>query len=171
MAVVENGSQGAVVNSGGAGGDQNHQQDQPKNDGNNNINLMVDSDGLYMKVHPFQAHLSNNHHVSSQVPQPLDDHQSMKNGGSGDVEVNDDDDDGGGGGDEAFKSEMRELEEMFSKLNPMAEEFVPLSLAKNGGLFPNSTNPGRRVYIFLLKLLSLFLDFSLSYYSVFCLFI
>nr|GMD94864.1 polyadenylate-binding protein-interacting protein 12-like isoform X1 [Ipomoea batatas] len=39
---------------------------------------------------------------------------------------------------------MRELEDMFSKLNPMAEEFVPLSLAKNGGLFPNNTNPGRR---------------------------
>nr|GLL49169.1 hypothetical protein DM860_007141 [Ipomoea trifida] len=39
---------------------------------------------------------------------------------------------------------MRELEEMFSKLNPMAEEFVPLSMSKNGGLFPNNTNPGRR---------------------------
>nr|GME00538.1 polyadenylate-binding protein-interacting protein 11 isoform X1 [Ipomoea batatas] len=141
MAVVDNGSQGAVVNGAGAGGDQNHHQDQPKNDGNNNSNLVVDSDGLYMKVHSFESHLSsNNHQFSSQVPQPLDDHQSMKNG---EVEVNDDDEDDDGG-EEAFNSEMRELEEMFSKLNPMAEEFVPLSLAKNGGLFPNNTNPGRR---------------------------
>ncbi|XP_075493217.1 polyadenylate-binding protein-interacting protein 12-like isoform X1 [Primulina tabacum] len=32
-------------------------------------------------------------------------------------------------GGEAFKREMRDLEEMLSKLNPMAEEFVPPSLA------------------------------------------
>ena len=31
---------------------------------------------------------------------------------------------GGTGGDE-FKKEMRDLEEMLSKLNPLAEEFVP----------------------------------------------
>ncbi|KAH9651337.1 hypothetical protein KPL70_026706 [Citrus sinensis] len=33
-----------------------------------------------------------------------------------------------GGGD--FKRDMRELQELYSKLNPMAEEFVPPSLAK-----------------------------------------
>ncbi|KAK4389638.1 Polyadenylate-binding protein-interacting protein 11 [Sesamum angolense] len=35
----------------------------------------------------------------------------------------------GNGGDEVFKREMRELEELFSKLNPMAREFVPPSFA------------------------------------------
>ncbi|XP_044485942.1 polyadenylate-binding protein-interacting protein 11-like isoform X3 [Mangifera indica] len=45
-----------------------------------------------------------------------------------------------GGGD--FKHDIRELQELFSKLNPMAEEFVPPSLAKtngfNGGFFTNN---------------------------------
>ncbi|KAL0324615.1 UNVERIFIED_CONTAM: Polyadenylate-binding protein-interacting protein 11 [Sesamum calycinum] len=35
----------------------------------------------------------------------------------------------GNGGDEVFKREMMELEELFSKLNPMAREFVPPSFA------------------------------------------
>ncbi|KAL6508267.1 Poly(A) RNA polymerase cid13 [Orobanche hederae] len=34
---------------------------------------------------------------------------------------------GGNDGGEGFKMEMRDLEEMLSKLNPMAEEFVPLN--------------------------------------------
>ncbi|OIT21101.1 PREDICTED: polyadenylate-binding protein-interacting protein 11-like [Nicotiana attenuata] len=37
----------------------------------------------------------------------------------------------GDDGEEGFKKEMRDLEEMFSKLNPMAEEFVPLSLTNH----------------------------------------
>lgn len=40
------------------------------------------------------------------------------------------------GGDEGFKREMRDLEEMLSKLNPMAEEFVPPSMANNNMLVP-----------------------------------
>ncbi|XP_039045371.1 polyadenylate-binding protein-interacting protein 11-like isoform X2 [Hibiscus syriacus] len=49
------------------------------------------------------------------------------------------------GGDEVgdiFKGEMRELQELFSKLNPMAEEFVPHSVANhgfNGGFFINNS--------------------------------
>ncbi|PHU14315.1 Polyadenylate-binding protein-interacting protein 11 [Capsicum chinense] len=42
----------------------------------------------------------------------------------------------GDGGDEGFKKEMRDLEEMLSKLNPQAEEFVPPSLANNNMLVP-----------------------------------
>ncbi|GLT66659.1 hypothetical protein SLA2020_390140 [Shorea laevis] len=38
-------------------------------------------------------------------------------------------------GGESFKRDMRDLEELLSKLNPMAEEFVPPSLAKNPGFF------------------------------------
>ncbi|CAN4102312.1 unnamed protein product [Withania somnifera] len=44
--------------------------------------------------------------------------------------------DGDGGHDEGFNKEMRDLEEMLSKLNPMAEEFVPPSLANNNMLVP-----------------------------------
>uniref|UniRef100_A0A1J3G881 Polyadenylate-binding protein-interacting protein 11 n=1 Tax=Noccaea caerulescens TaxID=107243 RepID=A0A1J3G881_NOCCA len=39
----------------------------------------------------------------------------------------------GADGGESFKRDMRELQELFSKLNPMAEEFVPPSLTKQGG--------------------------------------
>ncbi|KAK4351024.1 hypothetical protein RND71_030337 [Anisodus tanguticus] len=50
-----------------------------------------------------------------------------------DLRRNGDEDDGG----EGFKRDMRDLEEMLSKLNPMAEEFVPPSLATNhGGVVP-----------------------------------
>ncbi|KZV31009.1 polyadenylate-binding protein-interacting protein 11-like [Dorcoceras hygrometricum] len=48
--------------------------------------------------------------------------------GHGETEMNGEDDEGKG-----FKEEMRDLEEMLSKLNPMAEEFVPPSLAAVGG--------------------------------------
>ncbi|XP_038900938.1 polyadenylate-binding protein-interacting protein 12 [Benincasa hispida] len=37
----------------------------------------------------------------------------------------------GADGGDTFKRDMRDLEELLSKLNPMAEEFVPPSLAKN----------------------------------------
>ncbi|CAK9141587.1 unnamed protein product [Ilex paraguariensis] len=46
----------------------------------------------------------------------------------------DDNDDGG----EGFNREMRDLAEMLSKLNPMAEEFVPPSLVNHHGLVPQS---------------------------------
>lgn len=63
---------------------------------------------------------------------------------------------GGGGGDhrsdggDDYRRDMRELQELFSKLNPMAEEFVPPSLANtnnnnssqlgvNGGFFANNS--------------------------------
>lgn len=47
-----------------------------------------------------------------------------------DVDVDGDGDhhDGGDDGGEGFKKEMRDLEEMLSKLNPMAKEFVPPSI-------------------------------------------
>ncbi|XP_039060981.1 polyadenylate-binding protein-interacting protein 11-like isoform X1 [Hibiscus syriacus] len=51
----------------------------------------------------------------------------------------------GGAGDEvgySFKREMRELQELFSKLNHMAEEFVPHSVVNhglNGGCFTDNS--------------------------------
>ncbi|PHU23527.1 Polyadenylate-binding protein-interacting protein 10 [Capsicum chinense] len=44
----------------------------------------------------------------------------------------------GGVVDEGFKKEMRDLAEIFSKLNPQAEEFVPPSLSSNHGVVPIS---------------------------------
>ncbi|KAK9059135.1 hypothetical protein SSX86_021754 [Deinandra increscens subsp. villosa] len=46
--------------------------------------------------------------------------------------------------DSSFKKEIRDLEEMLSKLNPMAEEFVPPSLSNNGynnGVLLQSLSP------------------------------
>ncbi|KAK6118514.1 hypothetical protein DH2020_047781 [Rehmannia glutinosa] len=54
-------------------------------------------------------------------------HQLNGNGVAQEKKMNGDDDDDDGG--EGFKREMRDLEEMLSKLNPMAKEFVPPSLA------------------------------------------
>ncbi|XP_039056973.1 polyadenylate-binding protein-interacting protein 11-like isoform X3 [Hibiscus syriacus] len=50
--------------------------------------------------------------------------------------------------------DLRELQELFSKLNPMAEEFVPHSLVNNGGLYTNkvvlqnNNGAGKRKKIF-----------------------
>ncbi|KAK9914578.1 hypothetical protein M0R45_038350 [Rubus argutus] len=54
-----------------------------------------------------------------------DDHQMVKSGGYGT--------DQSSNGEENFKHDMRDLEELLSKLNPMAQEFIPLSLANNQG--------------------------------------
>ncbi|KAF8082386.1 hypothetical protein N665_0829s0004 [Sinapis alba] len=49
----------------------------------------------------------------------------------------------GSDGGESYKREMRELQELFSKLNPMAAEFVPPSLTKQAaGFFPSPAFPG-----------------------------
>ncbi|XP_018452112.1 polyadenylate-binding protein-interacting protein 12-like isoform X2 [Raphanus sativus] len=61
---------------------------------------------------------------------------SVTSQGSGDLGENGEIRSDGGG--ESFKREMRELNELLTKLNPMAKEFVPPSLTKqgaNGGFF------------------------------------
>ncbi|XP_031131181.1 polyadenylate-binding protein-interacting protein 11-like isoform X2 [Ipomoea triloba] len=125
MAMVENASQEtAVINGDG---------DQLESNGGNNP-MAADSHGLYMKVHPFQAHGSN------KQLHKLDDQPPVNDGGSssgGEVEVN-----GSDSGEEGLKRDMRELEEMFSKLNPMAEEFLPPSMANNGGFFFMNSGKG-----------------------------
>ncbi|MED6124818.1 Poly(A) RNA polymerase cid13 [Stylosanthes scabra] len=45
---------------------------------------------------------------------------------------------GGEDGSESFERQMRNLAELLSKLNPMAQEFVPSSLAKNHGYLPGA---------------------------------
>ncbi|XAR70108.1 hypothetical protein NMG60_11026864 [Bertholletia excelsa] len=102
-------------------------QDQSNNNNLHVMARMVDSSGirenddtpvlrshdrtLYMKVHPFQTPTVQ---VSTQ-------HQAEE------VELQRKDEVG-----ENFDRDMRELEEMFSKLNPMAKEFVPFSLSNSG---------------------------------------
>ena len=54
----------------------------------------------------------------------------MNNGGYGIDQMTN----GGDDNRESFKQDMRDLAELLSKLNPMAEEFVPPSLAKNHGI-------------------------------------
>jgi hypothetical protein len=67
-----------------------------------NNNVLIQP--LYMKVSQVGHHQAPpyNHH-----------HQQRSNGG------------------ESYKREIRELQELFSKLNPMAAEFVPPSLSNN----------------------------------------
>ncbi|XP_022891142.1 polyadenylate-binding protein-interacting protein 12-like [Olea europaea var. sylvestris] len=67
--------------------------------------------------HQHQLHRANGDGVSNAL---LNSNPAGKNMNSG----ND--------GEEGFKREMRDLAEMLSKLNPLAEEFVPPSLAANG---------------------------------------
>ncbi|KAK1272412.1 hypothetical protein QJS04_geneDACA010846 [Acorus gramineus] len=80
-------------------------------------------------VHQFQHH-------PPVVRQRMNGVDLQRNGG----------DDGTNGGDEGFKRDMRDLEELLSKLNPMAAEFVPPSLTNNhhrfggGGLYQNNHN-------------------------------
>ncbi|KAG9146987.1 hypothetical protein Leryth_005237 [Lithospermum erythrorhizon] len=103
---------------------EDHASGQPSDQGQNNHTRMVDSNGTYSKaagtneMNHFEVNTSNNHR-----PEMLTDHHQRSNGNSGDLKMN---------GEKGFNSrEMRELEDMFSKLNPMAQEFVPPSLVQN----------------------------------------
>ena len=63
-----------------------------------------------------------------------------------------------GGGD--FKRDMRELQELYSKLNPMAEEFVPPSLAKT-----NNNNLVNLFLFFSYKLIRFWISIKYLYPS------
>ncbi|KAF2572583.1 hypothetical protein F2Q70_00003332, partial [Brassica cretica] len=74
----------------------------------------------------------------------------------------------GSDGGERFKREMRELNELLTKLNPMAKEFVPPSLTKqgrNGGFFTVADSFLGAAGYFPLKLvpLRLLLRFGLTF--------
>ncbi|PPD96916.1 hypothetical protein GOBAR_DD06050 [Gossypium barbadense] len=121
MAVVENGSNQDAAATAVASNDQ----DQSKQ---NHVGSRIDpslhqnDQGLYDKIGA-PHHRSNGGDLQ------------MSNGGTGD-DVGD-----------SFKRDMRELQELFSKLNPMAEEFVPHSIANhelNGGMKKKNFNQGKR---------------------------
>ncbi|KZV43120.1 polyadenylate-binding protein-interacting protein 11-like [Dorcoceras hygrometricum] len=114
MAVVDDAGVHAMTSSnrdvaqhGGAG--DHHQQSTKSADDSQKSTKPADQ-----SYHLIQQNISNGHH------QPA----INANGLSLEKKMNGDAD-----GGEAFKREMRDLEEMLSKLNPMAEEFVPPSLA------------------------------------------
>ncbi|KAL3524456.1 hypothetical protein ACH5RR_017290 [Cinchona calisaya] len=79
---------------------------------------------------PEQNHSTNNNHHPK-----INGVDMRRNGGV--------DDGGSDDAGEGFKREMRDLEEMLSKLNPMAEEFVPPSLSafSHHMLFPPAAGP------------------------------
>ncbi|KAL1565490.1 Poly(A) RNA polymerase cid13 [Salvia divinorum] len=64
-------------------------------------------------------------HLIQQKRMVSNGHRQLGNGTPREEKLESEDGDDGG---EGFKREMRDLEEMLSKLNPMAEEFVPPSL-------------------------------------------
>ncbi|GLU17606.1 hypothetical protein SLE2022_339660 [Rubroshorea leprosula] len=106
----------AVVENGsnqGASPVSNDQDQTKQNHGRGRIdqNLHQNDQGLYSKI-------GGPHHRSN----------------SGDLQRSNGDE-----VEDSFKRDMRELQELFSKLNPMAEEFVPPSLA-NHGLNGNALN-------------------------------
>ncbi|KAG9155023.1 hypothetical protein Leryth_012201 [Lithospermum erythrorhizon] len=98
--------------------------EQPFDQGQNNRTRMVESNGTHTKsagtnaMNHFQVNGNNNHRVEM-----LTDHHHRLNGDDGVLKMN---------GVKGLDSrEMSELEEMFSKLNPMAQEFIPPSLFQN----------------------------------------
>ncbi|KAH7513640.1 hypothetical protein FEM48_Zijuj11G0002400 [Ziziphus jujuba var. spinosa] len=112
-----------------ASGHAANDQDQPKHGQLRNHvdpSLNQNSNAPVMRPHDQSLHMKIGATQARQVG--LVHHQQRSNGG-GDLQRN---------GDhhltESFKRDMRELRELFSKLNPMAEEFVPPSLANSFGL-------------------------------------
>ena len=128
MVVVENGSSNRT--------DSHTDVDQSKSNhaviphGNGDTVLRSSDPNFNMIVHQQQKmNGAVNHKAQMSVVQHgingngVQNHQMVPNG----VELRRNGDDGG----EGFKREMRDLEEMLSKLNPMAEEFVPPSLTNH----------------------------------------
>ncbi|KAL8538181.1 hypothetical protein ACS0TY_000224 [Phlomoides rotata] len=114
MAVVENAGINAITSSNrdsqqtdvdAAAADDHHQQRSPKTA----ANIQKSTIPADQSFHMMQQNISNGHHQQQE-------------------KIDGDDDEG-----EGFKRDMRDLEEMLSKLNPMAKEFVPPSLSAFGG--------------------------------------
>ncbi|KAG6426605.1 hypothetical protein SASPL_110831 [Salvia splendens] len=112
MAVVENARASAMTSSnreGDSAVDHRHHQQSSKAD----AGAQKSTTPTDQNFHLIQQKMSNGHHQLA----------VNGNGVSREEKLGGEDD-----GGEGFKREMRDLEEMLSKLNPMAEEFVPPSL-------------------------------------------
>lgn len=125
MAVVENARASAMTSSNREGDgavDHRHHQQSTKGAANGQKSTAAPADQGF---HLIQQKVSNGHHHQ------LQQRAANGNGVPREGRLGGGEDDGG----EGFKRDMRDLEEMLSKLNPMAEEFVPPSLSSLvGGL-------------------------------------
>lgn len=119
MAVVENARANAMTSSNrdgqqnDAAADHRHPQQSTKAAANGQKSTTPTDQSFHL----IEQKIPNGHHQLQQ-------HAVSGNGVSQEKQL-DGEDDGG----EGFKRKMIDLEEMLSKLNPMAEEFVPPSLA------------------------------------------
>lgn len=137
MAVVENAGVNAMAPSNrdgkqndAAADHHNHQQSAKAA-----ANAQKSTKPTDQNYHLTEQKISNGHHQLQQ-------HPVNGNVVSQEKKINGDDD-----GGEGFKREMRDLEEMLSKLNPMAEEFVPPSLGSvfGGGYHGLMVSPPQAV--------------------------
>ncbi|KAJ4917097.1 Polyadenylate-binding protein-interacting protein 11 [Raphanus sativus] len=95
----------------------------------------ADSGAVVVQPPPTSQDSGDQSHQSPRIE--LGDQEGLYSSKIGSHEARSEGSDGG----ESYKREMRELQELFSKLNPMAAEFVPPSLTKQqagGGFFPSS---------------------------------
>nr|XP_011470178.1 PREDICTED: polyadenylate-binding protein-interacting protein 12-like isoform X2 [Fragaria vesca subsp. vesca] len=102
-----------LQSNGGDGGDQSPELDERQEEEEEGLTVPKSN-------HKAQMGQMQNGFESNGV---ADEHQMVKSGGYGT--------DQSSNGHENFKKDMRDLEELLSKLNPMAQEFIPLSLANN----------------------------------------
>lgn len=108
-------------------------QDQLNPNQNHHSLLPIDNgvsiQPLYMKVHVQPSPNGKPQHPpppNLQVAHHYPSHHQRSNGGGGDLQMD-------GDVEKSYERDIRELQELFSKLNPMAEEFVPPSLANSNG--------------------------------------
>ncbi|XP_058009760.1 polyadenylate-binding protein-interacting protein 11 isoform X2 [Hevea brasiliensis] len=108
-------------------------QDQLNPNHNHHSLLRIDNgvsiQPLFMKVQSQPSPNGNPQQPPSQnlqVAHHYPSHHQRPNGGGGDLRRN-------GDVKESYERDMRALQDLFSKLNPMAEEFVPPSLANSNG--------------------------------------
>ncbi|KAH6766880.1 CTC-interacting domain 11 [Perilla frutescens var. hirtella] len=121
MAVVENAGANAIASSNhdnDAAAAADHHQQSTKTSAAATANSQKSTKSADQSFHLMPQKISNGHH---QLP-------INGNGAPLEKKLDVEEDDGG----EGFKREMRDLEEMLSKLNPMAKEFVPPSLSAFG---------------------------------------
>lgn len=137
MAVVEN----AGINVGGANRTDSHADvDQSKTN-----HARSNDQSFQTMVHQQQQKVSSNGAMNHKPQMTLAPHGGTNGNGGvqahqlvpNNVELGSNGDDGS----EGFKQKMRDLEEMLSKLNPMAEEFVPPSLSNHKTLLPSGGHP------------------------------
>ncbi|KAK9145812.1 hypothetical protein Sjap_005715 [Stephania japonica] len=141
MAVVENAGVDLGINVGGGSSNGGLDQQQSKESSNyeaRNGDQLVNNGAAEL----IQQHQQQQHGLVVVVEQGS---KNINNGGvNGKVKPMAEEYGGGVDlerSDEGFKRDMRDLEDLLSKLNPMAEEFVPPSLANHGshaGFFASS---------------------------------